>query len=257
MADHDPAADPAAVARARGARWTPARRVRSIAAAGRFVADVGFALVFPADDLTAPSLWEAVAGPDAVPFAAGMGPDESLVWAWKDALPEAGLAWAGKYLRQRASLLDPRLLAALYPGAGEPDDHRELPLDPDAHRIAEALLPGPLPTSALRELVGNRSRYERAIRQLQRLLLVTSAGVYEQRSGWPAVLVDLTCRCFEVGSGPDHAYVTRRFLDTMVVASPAELARAFGWPVAAARERLDALVAAGAAGCAAGRYRAG
>jgi hypothetical protein len=247
--------DPFAVARSRGERWLPSRRVGSMEGAARYVDRFGFALLFPMDRPSAPSLWEAVAGADAEPFAHGMGPAESNVWTWKDALPEAGLAWSGKFLYQRASLLSPRLLAALYEGDGEPDDHRGFPLDADAHVLAEALVIGPLPSAALRNLIGNRTRYERAIRQLQRALLVTAAGVAEQRTGWPAVVLDLTCRCFPVGGRADPSYGTERFLDTMVSSSPAELAKAFGWPVSSARARLDALVAAGRAATSDGRYR--
>jgi hypothetical protein len=54
----------------------------------------------------------------------------------------------------------------LYPGAGELTDHAALDLPDDAHRIAEALLTGPLPTAALREVVGERSRYDRAMSAL-------------------------------------------------------------------------------------------
>jgi hypothetical protein len=243
------------VAHARGKRWLPADQVGSIDEAARFVDGVGFAVLFPTDRPIAPSLWEAVAGPDAVPFAHGMGEAESAVWTWKDALPEAGLAWSGRFLHRRASLLSPRLLAALYPGAGEPDDHQVLSLPPEAHRIADALLTGPLPSSALRELIGHRSRYDRAIRELQRCLLVTSGGVREQRAGWPAVVLDLTCRRFDVGAGPDHPYATARFLDTMVEATPPELARSYGWPLALARTELDNLVATGAAVQTDGGYR--
>jgi hypothetical protein len=246
--------DDLTVGRAREKRWLP-RRLGTLEAAARFVDDVGFALLFPADGPVAPSLYEAVAGPDAEPFAHGMGDAESKVWTWKDTLPEAGLAWSGKFLHRRASLLSPRLLAALYPGTGEPDDHLDLPLSPEAHRLAEALSTGPLPSSALRELVGKRSRYDRAIGELHRHLLVTSAGVREQRAGWPAVLIDLTCRRFEVGGRADHQYAAGRFLDTLVGAAPAQLARAYGWPVATARAELDALVAAGRATRIDGGYR--
>ena len=128
----------------------------------------------------------------------------------------------------------------MYPGAGEPTDHAALDLPDGAHDIAEALLTGPLPTAALREVVGDRGRYDRAMSALQRHLLVTSAGVHAYRTGWPATLVDLTCRLFDVGGGPDHDHATARFVDTMVEAVPADLARAFGWPIGTARQRLAA-----------------
>jgi hypothetical protein len=169
-----------------------------------------------------------------------MGEAEATVWTWKDELPKNGLAWYGKFLYRRASLLSPRLLAELYAGPGEPDDHEAYDLSPTAHRIAEALLLGPLPSSALRELVGDRSRYDRAITELQRELLVTSAGTREQRAGWPAGVVELTCRLFDVGGRFNRAAAVAGFSATMVQTTPRELAKAFGWPLAVARTELDA-----------------
>jgi hypothetical protein len=64
-------------------------------------------------------------------------------------------------------------------------------------------------------LVGHRGRYDRAIRELQRRLLVTSAGVREQRSGRPAVVLELTCQRFDVGATVQR-YATTRFFDTMI-----------------------------------------
>jgi hypothetical protein len=236
-----PAGSGGALGKARGDRWLPTPLVTTIDEAAAYLDGVGFAVLFPAERIESPSLWEAVAGPDTVPFDAGMGPAESQVWTWKDELPKAGLAWYGKFVYQRASLLTPRLLTALYAGDGEPTDHLAFELPDAAHRIAEALIPGPLPTDALREIVGDRGRYTRAIAALQRHLLVTSAGVREHRTGWPATLVDLTCRLFEVGGGPNHAYATGRFLDTMIEATPRHLARTYGWPVGTARSQIDAL----------------
>jgi hypothetical protein len=239
----------------RGDRWLPAEPVRTLDAAAAFVEDVGIALLFPADRPIAPSLWEAIAGPDAEPFAEGMNDDETLAWEFKDELPAAGLAWSGKLLQGRNTLLAPRLLASLYPGAGYPDDHQALHLSQEAHRIAEALLFGPLPTSALRELVGHKGPYDRAIKELHRNLLVTSAGTSRQGSGWPAVVVDLTCRRFAVGGTLNHRYAATRYLETMIGVGPGELARAYGWPAAAARAQLEALVADGLAVHTDGVYR--
>lgn len=243
------------LARARGRRWLPARRLASLAAATRFIDNVGFALLFPAEGVVAPSLYEAVAGPDAIAWSGGMGEAESTCWTWKDALPLAGAAWSGKFLFRRASLLSPALLGLLYPGDGDLDDHRRCDLGREAHRIADALLTGPLPSSALRELVGDRNRYDRAIAELHRQLLVTAAGVHEQRSGWPATVIDLTARRFEVGGGPDRVEAAGVFLGTVLAARPAQLARAFGWDAASARAALDALVAADRAQMIDGVYR--
>lgn len=234
--------------RARARRWwVSARRIGSIGRAAAFVDDVGFALLFPAARAIAPSLWEAVAGADAEPFATGMGAEEQKVWTWKDELPRRGLAWYGAFVSGRGSFLSPQLLAALYSAAGDIDDHASLELSPAAHEIAEALVADPLPSATLRTLVGDRSRYQRAVVELQRHLLLTVAGVSESNSGWPAAVFDLTCRRFDVGGRLDHGIATRTFLATMLKTSPADLARAFRWPVADARDRLDELVAAGAA----------
>jgi hypothetical protein len=240
--------------RERGARWLPEQPVTTLDGAGAFVAEHGLALLFPAERTVAPSLWEAVAGEDAEPFATGMGEAESRVWAWKDELPRDGLAWSGKFLYRRASLLSPRLLALLYPGRGGPDDHRALELSREAHELADALGGGPLPSSALRQITGDRSRYERAIGELHRSLLVSSAGTVEQRSGWPAVLVDLTCRLFEVGAGADPVQAAQCYLQTALATTPRELARAFGWTTVTARRHLDELVSAGSATAAGALY---
>jgi hypothetical protein len=231
--------------RARGERWlTP---VTTLAEAGAYVDGLGLALLFPADRIEAPSLWEAIAGEDAVPFADGMGAPEELIWAWKDELPQAGVSWYGKFLFRRGSLLSPQLLAALYPGKGRDTDHKALDLSREAHDIAEALRGGPMTTAALRQLVGDKSRYERAIGELHRSLLVTSAGVEVRAAGWPAAVVELTCRLFPVGGEADPGYVIVRFLATMLVTTGRTAARALGWPLPVTRQRLDALVKAGRA----------
>jgi len=230
-----------ALARARGDRWLPAPPVATIDEAAEYVDRVGFAVLFPAERVQVPSLWEAVAGPDEVPFATGMGPAESQVWTWKDELPRVGRAWYGKFVYKRASLVSPRLLTALYAGDGDPADHQAFELPAEAHRLADALMTGPLSTATLREIVGDRSRYNRAMAALQRHLLITSAGVREYRTGWPATRIELTCRLFEVGGGLDYAYATKRFLDTMIKATPRQLAQTYGWSPATARAQLDAL----------------
>jgi hypothetical protein len=247
--------DEVELGRARAQRWwLTGRRVGSVERAAAFIDDVGFALLFPAPRVLLPSLWEAVAGEDAEPFAAGMGVPEQRVWTWKDELPRRGLAWYGRFVAGRASFLSPALLAALYPGEGRVGDHKALPLSPVAHDLARSLAREPQPSAVLRGVVGDRARYERAIKELQRHLLVTTAGVQENRTGWPAAILDLTCRRFDVGRRRDFDAAAVRFLHTVLQASPADLARAFGWPTAEARARLDALVLAGEATFVSGRF---
>ena len=241
---------------ARASRWwIRGRRIGSIERAAAFIEDVGFALLFTTPKMMAPTLWEAVAGEDAEPFATGMGVGEQKVWTWKDELPRRGLAWYGTFLAGRGSLLSPKLLNGLYTGAGGVDDHESLELSSAAHEIARALAGGPVPSAELRRMVGDRYRYQRGVAELQRHLLVTSAGVQQNPTGWPSVLLELTCERFDVGSGADDTYSARRFLDTMVVAAPADLSRAFHWSAARARRCLEDLESAGEATRDGGRYR--
>jgi hypothetical protein len=221
--------------------------VGSIGRARAFIDDVAFALLFPSPRHVVPSLWEAVAGEDIEPFATGMRDNEQKVWGWKDELPRTGMAWYGNFVAGRGSFLSPTMLKLLYAGAGEVGDHETAELSPTAHEIAAALVHEPLPSATLRTLVGDRNRYQRAIVELQRQLLVTNAGVHEHPTGWPSALLDLTCRRFEVGGGADHAAASRLFLATVLQATPADLARTFRWPVAQARSRLDTLAGEGAA----------
>ena len=236
--------------------WLSGRRVRSIARAASFVDDVGFALLFPSERVLVPSLWEAVAGEDAEPFATGMESDEQRVWAWKDELPRRGLAWYGNFVASRGSFLSPSLLRWLYPGYGGTDDHADLELSRAAHEIAGALAEGPLPSATLRALIGDRNRYQRAAVELQRQLLVTTAGVQEQASGWPSAVLDLTCRRFDVGGGQDPRAAAELFIGVVLDASVRDLARTFRWPVAKAGEHLDELVAAARAVPSGSRYLA-
>lgn len=243
--------------RARERRWwVRGRRVRSLDRAGAFVGDVGFALLFPSERLLIPSLWEAVAGEDAEPFATGMDVDEQRVWSWKDDLPRRGLAWYGNFIAGRGSFLSPTLLRWLYPANGRTEDHRDLDLTPTAHEIATALIEAPQPSARLRALVGDRSRYQRAVTELQRHLLVTTAGVHEQASGWPSTVLDLTCRRFDVGGGQDPLAAAELFIDVALDASPRDLARTFRWPIGTARGHLDALVAADRVARSGNRYLA-
>jgi hypothetical protein len=243
--------------RARERRWWVAgRRVRSIGRAGAFVEDVGFALLFPSERVLAPSLWEAVAGADAEPFATGMDVNEQRVWSWKDDLPRRGLAWYGNFVAGRGSFLSPPLLRWLYPASGGTDDHLDLDLSPTAHEIATALAEGPQPSATLRALIGDRGRYQRAAVELQRQLLVTTAGVDERASGWPTRVLDLTCRRFDVGRGQDQLAAAELFIRVVLEASAGDLARTFRWPVGKARGHLDALAAAARVTRAGNRYLA-
>jgi hypothetical protein len=242
----------------RARRWWQTRRpVGSITRAAAFVGDVGFALLFPKSGLGLPSLWEAASDRPIGESAEEWGPEIQRVWRWKDELPLRRLAWYGRFLRGRPSFLSPELLADLYPRSGRPDDFQYAPLGDDAGRVASVLLrSGPLPTAVLRQAANlggkqRASRFDAALTELGRALVVTHLGTEQENSGWPSAVLELTSRVFKVTRRRNPELARRRaasaFLRTMAEARPVDLALAFGWPSAEAKSVLADLAAAGLA----------
>lgn len=247
---------PEELAQARTERWwLTTRSVASLARAGAFIDDVGFALLFPHEGVVLPTLYDAVSDLPLSTIKDYWGPDATRVWTWKDQLPRRGLAWYGRFLRGRPSFLAVRLLADLYPRAGRPDDFEDAVLSTAARRIATILLrSGPQSRAALREALGVAGRRQRdafsaAVAELSSLLVVTHFGLEEAGAGWPTTILELTSRAFEIPCRPNpgatHLRAARWFVDTMLETRPQELARTFGWDVGRARDMLEDLVASG------------
>lgn len=224
--------------------------------AAAWIDDLGFALLFEHKGQPVPSLLvRAVTPTPDEKF--DWGPEAETVWTWKDELPRRGLAWYGHFVNGRKSFLSPRLLTALYPREGTPDDYRSEDLSTDARRIADVLLPsGPLSAATIREATGLKgSAYDRAIKELGRKLVITHAGIEEQGAGWPSSVLDLTVRAFSFTPTPDPALATRLLLNTTIECMPNHLARAYGWMSVTAGQHLHAAVAAGIATRDGSRYR--
>ncbi len=235
--------------------WQAKRKIGSIERASAFVADVGFALLFPNKGVVLPTLYEVASDRPMESLGEDWGPDAERVWGWKDELPHRGLAWYAKFLRGRPSFLAPSLLADLYPRPGRPKDFEDAGLSAAAYRIARILLrSGPQSTTALREALDVEGRkageaFSNAVAELGRALVITHFGVEEEGAGWPTPVLELTARAFSIPRrrNPEacRRRATRRFLDTMLVARPYELGNAFGWGADAARAALEDLVARG------------
>lgn len=245
--------------------WKTGRRIASLERAATFIDDVGFALLFPKASVALPSLWEAASDREIRDLGREWGPDAERIWGWKDELPQAGLAWYGRFLRGHPSFLSPSLLADLYPRAGRPDDFEDAGLSPTAYRIARMLLrSGALPTGAIREALdveGRRGneRFGAALTELGRALVVTNVGIEDEGAGWPSATLELTARAFGIPKKRDPARGRLRaaetFLATVLEAKPGELGAAFGWSATEARAALDELVANGTAKRELGAYR--
>jgi hypothetical protein len=237
--------------------WLTRRRIGSVRRASEFISDVGFALLFPNRGVPLPSLWAAAGDRPLAEEGAEWGPDIQRVWEWKDELPRRGLAWYGRFLRGRPSFLSLELLENLYPRSGRPNDFEDAPLGSDAGRIASVLLrSGPLPAAVLRRAVNLEGkqggvRFNAALTELGRALVLTHFGTEEEGSGWPSAVLELTVRAFGVKPPHDAAAARRaaadRFVRTMVYARPADLALAFGWGRTESRTALADLVSRGLA----------
>jgi hypothetical protein len=253
-----PKSEPPDVEAERARRWWQTRRpIGTIARAAAFVADVGFAFLFPNDTVAMPSLWGAASDRPVGESAHEWGPEIQRVWGWKDELPLRRLSWYGRFIRGKPSFLSPAMLADLYPRSGRPGDFDESPLGPDAARIASVLLrSGPLPTAILRQAVNlegkqGGSRFSSALTELGRALVVTHFGTEPETSGWPSAVLELTARAFEIPPRRDRQAGKRRavarYMRTMVYSRPIEMALAFGWRPDDARAALAELASQGLA----------
>jgi predicted transcriptional regulator len=234
-------------------------RVRSLAGAVAFVDRAGVALVFPKEAVHLPSLYEAVAGPGPTPWAEeredgklAMTPSLAMVWAWKDELPEARLACAGKHVKGWPALVSLALLPALYAltgRSGSPDDFREAALSPLERDVAEAVLESaPADSRDIRRAVGRRdaAAVNRAIDSLQRRLVLTRAGTVQREAGWPGTAYDVLPRRYPLADLPEpedaRVELAAALLRTAAGSlSAADLSRALGFARADARRALERL----------------
>jgi hypothetical protein len=246
------------------ARSTSTQRpIRSVRSAATWIDRVGIAALLPGSDLVLPSLWEAISGSREVDWAtvddAGrhvFTPEMAKCWAWKDELPERDLACVGKHLGRWSALIAPRLVPALYSltgRSGQPEDFRGGDFTPLQLEVAEAALAeGPSTGPELRSLVGaEKKQVDAAVVVLQRALVLTNAGVVEQKQGWNAIAVDVLARRWQVSKRPNEDEA-RRLIAAAVLASSrdvsaADLGGALGWRLKRSREALDQLVELGAA----------
>jgi hypothetical protein len=246
------------------ARSTSTQRpTRSLGAAAAWIDRVGIAALLPGADLVLPSLWQAISGSRDVEWGTVddtgrhvFTPEMAKCWAWKDDLPERGLACAGKHLGRWSALIAPRLLAPLYAlsgRTGQPEDFRTGDFTTLQVEVAEAALAeGPCTGPELRALVGAEKKHvDAALVVLQRALVLTNAGVVEQKNGWGAIAVDVLARRWEVSKLPREGEA-RRLLAATVLASSGELSAAdlggaLGWRLKRSRETLDELVERGSA----------
>jgi len=226
-------------------------RVRTAAEAKRFIDHIGFCVLFPVKNVPLPSLYFAVAKRQPT----GWGKYSQLIWKWKDELPKKRRAFYGKYFKGRGSFLSLKLLPyflALH-GTGVPASEAEEfyeagRIGHDALELWQALAKhGPLATLELRQAckmetqAGNK-RFKKAMLELQGLLIVTHSGAEQETDAWASNRFDLVARSFpeqaaqacKISIDDARTAIAVKYRMLYPTASPAQIARLFGWTKAQA-----------------------
>lgn len=203
--------------------------------------------------------------------------DTERLWEWKDELPRRRLAYYGKYFRGKGSLISLAFLPCFYRLEGnygstlahhparpersrrerqsrdgvadEPDSgeyetlYREGRITADACALCQELFArGPQATLELRYALGwttkaGNRRFQRALAELQRRLLIVHWGVAAETRAWESVVYQLTSRAFPRAMkaaaklSPDEARqrIAAQYRKLNPAATAADFKRLFGW----------------------------
>ena len=193
--------------RSRTFRTDPKLRLHSIDDAVDFVEERGFVTLWPIQGIDLPSLWAAVAGD--YPVSSDHDDPGHVTWGWKDSMLDQRRWYYGKLLRGKATFVSLDMLPnfyALSKRVADIDDFHEAyhagHLTREAKLIADALLErGPTDTVHLRQIThltskGSKSRFIKALTDLQRGLWILPIGVAEAGSWRYAFIYELLDRWF-------------------------------------------------------------
>ena len=230
-------------------------RIRTAADAARFIDTVGFCVLFPIKNVPLASLYYAVAKRRPISW----DKYAQLIWKWKDELPKRRRAFYGKYFKGRGSFLSLKFLPyflALH-GTGVPASEAEEfyeagRIGHDALELWQALAKhGPLATLELRhackmETQAGNKRFKKAMLQLQGLLIVTHSGAEQETDAWASNRFDLVARAFpkqaaqasQISVDDACRAIAVKYRTLYPSASPAQIARLFGWTKAQAATAL-------------------
>jgi hypothetical protein len=241
-------------------------RLTSEDAIRRFVNDAGVCLLFPAQGIEMPNVYQAVAG-----FAKGMtakhnDPAISLTWGTKDRSLNQRWWYYGKLLKGKATLVSLDLLPSFYAlseNFGTDDDYlleyEAGTLSNDAKNIYEALLRhGPMHAIELKRksnLYGDevKAKFDKALGELQAGLKVLPVGVAEAGAWRYAFIYDIVSRWLpeqtkaaqNISRSDARVNILSRHVRNVVMAETKTLARIFNWKVAEVDAALRKLVERG------------
>lgn len=249
---------------------TPERRLHTVEQARTFVEEVGFCHLWPIKGTEMPNLFHAIAGRvRPVPNEHG-DPDLGRCWGWKDQSLDQKWWYYGKLLKRRAtlvSLVEMPYFYALSENYGDLNDYlqeyEDGRLTAEAKAVYEALLEhGPLDTVRLRRearmaAASAKSRFDRALVELQFGLKVLPVGIAEAGAWRYAFVYEVLPRWFPrvperaraIGRGEARRHLLRRYLSNVVAATPAQIARLFGWTTPETERAAVQLEEAGEIAC--------
>lgn len=213
------------------------RQVESVAAAERFIEQVGFAAALTDSRRPGPSLYVAVCGRrDAVlPRNVQTDPETSLAWTLKDQILRRGHVYYGKFARGRTLFVAPRMVPHLHAIWGLRKADEPARLSADARAILRVLRrEWDMGTADLRQESGvtDRTAFTRGLDELQAAMLVLPSDMlYQPRFTYIWSLA--------VGRFPDAlrqrvrrqvalTEIARSFLAGAGMTIPGELARVTG-----------------------------
>lgn len=268
MAKHVITLAQAQAMRRRRYRQMPALRLRDADDIRNFVNDMGVCLLFSAQGIEMPSVYQAVAGFEKAMTPKHDDPTISLTWNTKDQSLSKRWWYYGKFIKGKATLVSLDLLPSLYAlsdNFGDADDYLQEyeagTLTAEAKNIYEALLNhGPMHTIELKRkanLYGDavKAKFDKALTELQASLKVLPTGVAEAGAWRYAFIYDIVSRWLpdqtasarEIGRSEARANILARHLTNVIFATPKELTRIFGWTVKDTASTIQHLVTAGKA----------
>lgn len=239
-------------------------RLNSIEDALEHVDERGFVMLWPIKGIEMPSLWAGVAGDK--PVANDHDDPGHITWGWKDQMLNQHRWYYGKLLHGKATFVSLRILPyfyALAPRLADLDDYREAyhagHLTNEAKTIADVLLKrGAQNSVGLRQLTHmtariSKSRFNRALTDLQRGLWILPIGVAEAGSWRYAFIYALFDRWFPdvseqargISLRQARAELAKCYLQSLGVSESREIAKLFRWEADNTLQALEDLKSAG------------
>ncbi len=232
----------------------------------RFVDEAGVCLLFSAQGVEMPNVYQAVAGFAKHMTAKHNDPVISLTWGAKDRSLNRRWWYYGKLLKGKATLVSLDLFPSFYAlseNFGDDEDYlleyEAGTLSNDAKNIYEALLRhGPLHAIELKRksnLYGDalKAKFDKALNELQAGLKVLPTGVAEAGAWRYAFIYDIVSRWLPeqtkaaqgISRGEARVNILSRHLRNVVMADAKTLARIFGWKAAEVDAALKQLAERG------------